>query len=83
VEDGGEGLAPVEGLPASEVSRAEDCADLVGRDHLLVFSWYFVGPHRDMEVSQDECELAHLFLFCHVVKYPKDYNPRLLIKNIK
>ena len=66
MEDGGEGLAPVEGFSAAEVASAEDCVDLVGGDHFLVLGWDFEGTHGDVEVAQNEGELTHLLLFRHV-----------------
>lgn len=63
MEDLGEGLAPVEDLSAAHVAGAEGGDDFVGGDHLLVARRDLRAAEWDMEVSQYEGELAHLFLF--------------------
>lgn len=53
VEDGGEGLAPIENFSAAHIAGAEDGANLVGDDHLLVFGGYLCRSEGNMEIPHD------------------------------
>ena len=53
VEDGGESLAPIENFSAAHIASAEDSTNLIGNDHLLVFSRYLCRSKGNMEIPND------------------------------
>ncbi len=68
VEDAGEGFAPVEDLARTDVAGAEDCGDFVGGDHFSILGGHLGAAEGDVEISQHQCQLAHLFFLSHVDK---------------
>ena len=66
VKDRGESLAPIENFSAAHIASAENSADLIGNDHLLVFSGYLCRSEGNMEIPNYKSELAYLLLLSHV-----------------